>query len=118
MRRAEGFTLVETLVAFTLLAVVAAAALRGLGQGAEAGALAGSRLEAVARAQALLAAAEAGAETGAETGAAPADPGGDWTERLTLEPGPEGLLAATAEVRWTTAGRERTLRLATLVWAP
>lgn len=104
----RGFTLVEALVAFTLLAVVAAAALRGLGQGVEVGALARSRLEAVARAEALLA--------GALADPRPVEEDGAWTERLTLAPGPAGLLAASAEVRWRAAGRERVVRLETLVW--
>ena len=87
-----GFSLVEVLVAFTLLATVLSASYRGLAAGARTEAIATTRIVAVQRAESLIAEARAGAEPFERRD-------GAWTERLrVLDTGQPGLQKIEAEI--------------------
>ncbi len=121
--RARGFTLLEVLVAFTVLGLILGATLAVLGGGLRAVALDRDYGQALAIARSRLAELEASAEPGEASGEA----GGRYRWQVTVEPyepeeGPVSsrgvrALAARVVVRWEDGARERAVRLATLVLA-
>lgn len=92
-----GFTLLETLVAFTLLSVVLAASYAGFDQGLNADRRVAVRLAAIRRAEDLVAALRADVE--------PDPPAEGWTEVVDVTPGAvPGLLEVIVTVRGPGGG--------------
>lgn len=110
----RGFTLVEVLVAFVMLALVLAAGYGAMGAGLRGGAAAERYIEALGRAESALA--RVVAPVPGET----VRRDGGWTERLRVarhaEVGGASLLRVEAEVSWRDSGRaDRRVVLVTLV---
>lgn len=128
----RGFTLLEVLVALTLLAVLFGALFEVFAGGLAAVRQGETRSYAALLAQSKLAELTTGSEfaAGSRSGVFEQEPpfggSGSWRWTFTLEQYPEDELGpmnlglvmpyvATLDVRWDEAGREQTLSLSTLV---
>ncbi len=132
MTRQRGFTLLEIMVAFTLMALSAAVLLQGFGGGARLLARAETATRAAALAESQL------ARVGGEWPLTEGEYQGQWRRlhwRVTLTLAPlnrldpevdeaaweianQRLLKVEVVVRWSEGGRERRYRLSTLRLAP
>jgi len=122
----RGFTLIEVLVAFTVLGLLLGAALRIFGSGLGAIARDGDYAHAVVLAQSQLATIESSPETPRDGDQGTFDERFGWRLRLApWEPQEPGRRVArvtpalaTLDVYWTDGGSERSVRLDTLLLVP
>lgn len=122
-RRARGFSLLEVLAAFVVLALIMTVMLRSLGLSTRSSALSAAHAEAARRAENLLAAAELNAalQPGVSNGVLEGrwrwrqevsvyeEAGRDFSAATNFRP-----LRVVVEVAWTRDGREHSVGLSTL----
>lgn len=118
-KKKEAFTLVEVLAALTFTMLLLPVAMKGISLATGASADARRRIEATLLARTLMAELESdGVDQFSEASGdfAPEAPGYRWTARVV--PWPENNLdELQVEVRWDSRGSERSVALATLVYA-
>ena len=123
--REAGFTLLEVLVAFVIMALAVAALLQGAGAGLRNTRVSAHTQEAVARAQSRLAAVGPGPMATLPTGEQSGDDGGGYLWRTRVDAGPSVavpqatgvervvLYAVTVAISWRMDGDARQVTLAT-----